>query len=67
MCVFVINFVFKCFKVFKMVVGGVCVVFFVKFFVFLFMVSRKVRELGVLDMENRVKREEDYFLFLLLF
>lgn len=63
----VTNLVPKRFKVFKMVAGGACVALFVKFPALLFMVSRKAREPGVSDTENRAKREEDYPLFLLLF
>ena len=63
----VTNLVPKRFKVFKMVAGGACVALFVKFPALLFMVSRKAREPGVSDTENRAKREEDYPPFLLLF
>ena len=61
------NLVPKRFKVFKMAAGGACVAHFVKFPALLFMVSRKAREPGVSDTENRAKREEDYPPFLLLF
>ena len=63
----VTNLVPKRFKVFKMAAGRACVAHFVKFPALLFMVSRKAREPGVSDTENRAKIEEDYPPFLLLF
>ena len=63
----VTNLVPKRFKVFKMAAGGACVAHFVTFPALLFMVSRKAREPGVSDTENRAKIEEDYPPFLLLF
>ena len=46
---------------------GPCVARFVKFPALLFMMSRKAREPGVSDTENRAKGKEDYPPFLLLF